>query len=154
MQGKAWGSRLEEAAGGLRRRRWKWIAAIAGGAVVAGLVWLMVVLVPFGYAVLNNPFNDRPFNRSVWLQAANDDWKNRRGPMTDDLRRHYLRQGMTKSAVRKVLGRSSHSENDQKRGDVDYYSIGAWGLFPIDPYCLVIQYDTAGRLVSTRIEGG
>lgn len=123
--------------------------------MATGLVWLMVVLAPFGYAVLNDPFNDRPFNRSIWLQAANrDDSKNPRGPMADDLCRRYLRQGMTKSAVRKLLGRSGNSEHHDERGDVDYYNLGAWGLFPIDPSYLVVQYDKAGLIVSTTIEGG
>jgi hypothetical protein len=58
---------------------------------------------------------------------------------------------MTKSAVRELLGKPSNSEEDERRGD-DCYNIGAWGVFPIDPYYIVIHYDRAGRIVSTRIE--
>jgi len=130
------------------------MALIAGGVVAAILIASIVFVAPFAHAMLNTPFNDRPFDRSTWLRAANDDGlRNPRGPMADDLRRRYLRPEMTKSAVRELLGKPSNSEEDERRGNVDRYNIGAWGVFPIDPYYIVIHYDPAGRIISTRIEG-
>ena len=123
------------------------------GAVAALLLLLLgLVYGPTIYSLLRNPFNDRTFDRSVWIEAASGpEVRNPRGPMAEDLRARFLHRGMSKRDVRALLGESSNSQYEEEMGVEDHYFLGHWGEMSIDGDYLIIHYDKRRRLVSTEI---
>jgi len=132
------------------KRRWVKVVLLVSASVLSVLVIAFFVIVPREF--YNSPYNDKGFDRGIWLSAArNDDMRNPRGPMAEDLRRHYLRNGMTREQVRRLLGKPDNSEYDEQQGKVDHYFLGAWGFISIDGDLFIVHYDKSGRLISTEI---
>lgn len=112
---------------------------------------LVVIFGPWVYEMNKNPYNDARFERTTWLASASSwDSKNPRGPMADDVRRNYLRIGMPKKAVRKLLGKSNNSQHNEQQNE-DHYFIGNWGYMSIDGDFLIIHYNKAKKLDSSEI---
>ena len=131
------------------KRRWvkEAILLIASGLSV--LVIAFFVIVPREF--YNNPYNDKAFDRKVWLSAARSDkMHNPRRQMAEDLQKNYLRKGMTRGQVRRLLGKSN-GEYDDQQGDMDWYFLGARGYRPKQGYFLSVHYDKSGNLISTQI---
>jgi len=136
----------------LKRTRLRKALIIITIAVSAVVLATLVMIGPFLYEMLRNPYNDRPFDRKVWLSAADDDSRdNPRGPMAEDLRRRFLRKGMAKKEVRSLLGDPRNSWYEEARGREDHYFLGYWGYMSMDGDYLVVHYDKAGKATSTEI---
>jgi hypothetical protein len=91
-------------------RKWKKTLLILSIAIIGFILYHLINFGVFLYIVKNNPFNDRKFERSIWLSASgNHTAKNPRGPMAEDIRKNYLQIGMSKSDVRKLLGKTDNS---------------------------------------------
>lgn len=90
-----------------------------------------------------DPFAGQSFDRAVWHKFHNNhEPDNPRASMSKDLRRRYLRQGLTKQEVVKLLG-----EPDMNKSDNMYeYNLGMWSGFRIDYDGLQIHFDAEGRL--------
>lgn len=115
-------------------------------------VFIVVRLWPPTRGVSANPFATEPFDQSKWIRAkSGPEVKNPRGPMAEDLRRHYLQRGMSKKQVRQLLGPPSNSEYEEAKGNVDSYFLGHWGDWSIDGDYLIIRYHKSGRVASTEI---
>ena len=119
--------------------------------VVVAIVVALVLFIAYELGLLGSPFNDKKFVRSVWLASAhNDDARNPRGRMAEDLISNHLRIGMSKSDVRKLLGKSNNSEYDETQ-NTDCYFLGHWGFMSIDGDYLIIRYNNAYQIKSTEI---
>jgi hypothetical protein len=93
-------------------------------------------------------WDDRPFDRKVWLaNASNYGRGNPRGQMADDLRKRWLRKGMTRKEVKALLG----EPDPQGPEGVYEYNLGNWAWCPICPDVLDIHFDKSGRLVRAEI---
>ena len=136
----------------MKRTRLRKVMIVMGVAVSAVVLATIVMVGPFLYEVFRNPYNDKPFDRKVWLSAADDDSRdNPRGPMADDLRRRFLRKGMMKKEVRSLLGDPANSQYEEARGREDHYFLGYWGYMSTDGDYLIVHYDKAGKVTSTEI---
>lgn len=136
----------------MRGWRWKWIAIIVGGIAAAALVVLIVIVAPFAYALFRNPFDDKPFQRGIWLRAASDSSpRNPRGLMAEDLRNRFLRKGMPKKSVHSLLGEPDNSQYDEQVLHVDCYYLGSWGFMDMEGDYLVVHYDKAEKIASTEV---
>lgn len=102
--------------------------------------------------VFANPFAAQRFDRAKWLAAAPvAPGKNARGPMAEDLRRRYIRRGMTRTEVQHLLGPPNSLGCDEKAAGGDWYYLGPWGSMSIDGDYLGIHYGKDGRVESTEI---
>ncbi len=121
------------------------------------LIALLVYILPFSvnYWLYERPFRRERFNQARWLSAPTslsepDPTHNPRGPMAEDLRRHFLHKGMSKASVIRLLGRPSGCGESEGPNEYCYY-LGAHGAMSIDGDYLVIHQDRYGRIVSTEI---
>ena len=119
---------------------------------MAVLVVLIVFQVLLFYAVVRDPFDDKPFDRDTWLRAATaTSGPNPRGPMAEDLRRRFLRAGMSRKAVNSLLGKPDGGWDDKQKLHEDHYNLGQWSILSIEPDYLVIHYDKDDRIDRTVI---
>ena len=132
-----------------RRTRAAALAALA----VLGMVVTAVTIVRFVGAAAEwyfTPPRQRPFDRDLWLRSR--PWTKQNGhdntcwSMTDDLQKRYLRPGMTRPQVERLLGRPDRV----RRADFFRYTVGDDG--PSDPALLTIFFDRLGRLILARTE--
>lgn len=124
--------------------------AVALSAVMV-IVVALVLVIAYELGLLGSPFDDKIFVRSEWLASAhNCEMRNPRGRMAEDLISNHLRIGMSKSDVRKLLGKSNNSEYDETQ-NTDYYFLGGWGFMSIDGDYLIIRYNNAYQIKSTEI---
>ena len=121
-----------------------WVLVIALLALVG---WFLAQMVPGLTVLLANPFNERRFDRQVWLAATHETGRsNQRGPMAEDLRRRILNRGLSRSKVEAILGKPSGAAPG-----LDEYYLGNWGPFSIEADYLRLHYDSGKRLTSTEI---
>jgi hypothetical protein len=123
--------------------------------IILGIMLICIVLfirsplyIVFDMMVNQDPFNDRAFNREVWL-AHHEDWSmaNPRGRMAYSVRDLLLESRMTREEVIELLGPpevGSESHSIQ-------YLLGAWSGFRIDYDFLVISFDEDDRVNEVRI---
>lgn len=131
-----------------RRRILLGVGIVAGFAIVGAVIWFH----PLVRLMLHNPFDAERFEQAKWKSAVTDrEGRNPRGPMAGDLRRRFLKKGMSKKAVRALLGEPDNSESDEMAGNVDRYFLGHWGPMSIDGDYLIIHYDQSGGIVSTEM---
>jgi hypothetical protein len=122
---------------------------------VALLILAALVLVAAtGYAGLRwwklraNHYDDQPFERQVWLSnAGSSDQKNPRGLMAYDVQKRFLKRGMTREAVQKVLGKPDAVKSERLYS----YNIGNWGGCFLCAEVLEIGFDKNGRLTKAKI---
>ncbi|MGE6220003.1 hypothetical protein ACQKCH_09265 [Nubsella zeaxanthinifaciens] len=90
------------------------------------------------------------YDKDIWTKNANQNSDNPRFDMTEDLRKNYLLKG-TKS--KKVFDLLDKPENvDTTEFGIHWtYSIGSNPGFHIDPFYLVVDFDSTGKLTETRI---
>lgn len=117
------------------------------GVVVFGLVlgFGAVQLLIFG-VLFGDPFDDRDFDRDVWM-AHSQDWRpdNPRGQMAQDLRDRLLRERPSRSQVIELLGPPRYQRPDR----ISYY-LGSWGFGP-DCDWLEIYFGEDDAVVGARI---
>ena len=97
------------------------------------------------------------FQREVWIaHSANDDPRNPRGKMVDDLIDRHLQNGMSCTQVLVLLGPPAEPPNGLiptdpciGRRELSWF-IGNWNGFGIDDNYLVVKFDERGVLVSAR----
>lgn len=126
-----------------RRRKWPHVALVC--LVCAAGLWLA--------ADYHDAFNDRRFDRAVWMSAKADDPDSPRGPMARDVLRHHLRQGMLREDVLRLLGPPDDDPTFPYLfgNDSMSYLIGMGGGFRMDYYTLTVQFDPSGKLISADI---
>jgi hypothetical protein len=94
------------------------------------------------------PYYESKFNREVWINEEKyreNKWYSPRIKMIADLRKNYLKKGMSQTAVRELLG-----EPLKKQDDLLVYPIGA-RMNRIDPDFLEIYFDLNGHLIETKL---
>ncbi len=90
------------------------------------------------------------YDKDVWLKNANDKSDNPRFEMIDNLREDYLVKGISSSEVNGLLGIAE--EIDTTKFGIHWsYSIGSNPGMHIDPYFLMVDFDSTGHLIETRI---
>jgi outer membrane protein assembly factor BamE (lipoprotein component of BamABCDE complex) len=95
----------------------------------------------------HDPFSGSDFDRSVWLQYANNYISdNPRASMVEDLKKHYLLPGMSRSDVVELLG---PPEAEPVRNTFSYI-VGKWSGYRMDHDALLIKFDSGERLVSVE----
>ncbi len=91
------------------------------------------------------------FDKELWLKNQNSNPDNPRFDMMDDLERNYIKKGMDRFEIVKLLGTPAYDTVDRP---MEYtYEIGSNPGFHMDSYFLVIKFDSTGRLVSFATEG-
>jgi hypothetical protein len=135
-------------------RRWKRLIA---------LIVLLVGIV-YGCVVLDHhldPFDDQPFNATLWAQATEQE----RGPMARDAFR-FLPAGLSAQAVREVLGEPGEillpgaaDRWGMKPHDAETwpYWLGCWsaiGPYGFDSAFLYVHFDRNGCVARAEITGG
>jgi hypothetical protein len=107
---------------------------------------------PFAY-----PFDDRAFEQNTWMRDDGSNVNSIRGLMTADLITNYLKPGMSKAEVKRLLGSPDSQEKPdafspappQGAGGVVWcYHIGSWSGMRIDADFLAVLFDKSGVVVS------
>ena len=99
------------------------------------------------------PYDDRPFDRSVWLRNAGVSGENPRGRMAEDVRHRVIRPGMPRREIHALLGGPSRPRPGQPgepTASADWYFLGNVAWFHDYGY-LVVSYGNDGKVVSTSI---
>jgi len=90
------------------------------------------------------------FDKDVWLKNQNSKSDNPRFDMVDDLVKNYLERGMERKEIVQLLGLPTY---DTAEYVFEYsYQIGSNSGFNIDPYFLVIEFDSKGQMIDSRVE--
>jgi len=105
-----------------------------GALIAAGL---------FGYlyfVVLDNPFDNKEFNRELWIDFHDrDELPNPRGEMLEDLTNNHLHKGMKKEEVINLLGLPDYIVED----NLIRYELGLWAGFNVNTVYLHIEFSSA-----------
>lgn len=120
-------------------------------AIVCILLLVRSPLYLFLDVMLNpDPFNDRAFNREVWLDHY-EDWgtMNPRGRMGKSVQELLLNSGMTRVEVKRLLGPPEIDSEDY----AIQYLLGPYSGFRIDYDFLVISFDEDDRVKEVGIIG-
>jgi hypothetical protein len=117
---------------------------------------LVVALVGYGaiawWRAYSNHYDDKPFDRTLWLANAEDRGHNPRGLMAQDLVKRVLRSGMTKKQVSDLLGKpDAPSQSDHRGLDIYEYNVGNWGGCPFCPDVVDVVFDNSGKLAKADI---
>lgn len=118
----------------------KYIGFLAG-------FFLIGVLAFCGYlyfVVLDDPFNNRDFDKEIWLKSHADmDPDNPRGEMYEDLVENHLSKGMSKTEIFGLLGQPDFQNTE----DLMSYNLGMWSGMRIDYDSLDLKFTADGGLV-------
>jgi hypothetical protein len=96
-----------------------------------------------------DPFDNRAFNRSVWLAQANSpNPKNPRARMVSDIERHYIKPGISQQQVIELLGKPDFNKQQE---NVYGYILGAWSAFGVDYNWLVVHFDSNSLVTETDV---
>ncbi|WP_291723646.1 hypothetical protein [Bernardetia sp.] len=88
------------------------------------------------------------YNKDIWIKNQNQSSDNPRFEMTKDLRENYLLKGMSIDTVFSLLDEPKYIDTIESRIQWTY-PIGSNPGFHIDPYYLVIDFDSTGHLIET-----
>ncbi|MBX3163925.1 MAG: hypothetical protein KF900_05550 [Bacteroidetes bacterium] len=90
------------------------------------------------------------YDRETWVKNENQKSDNPRFDMVEDLRQNYLLKGTSFKKVYELLDKAEII--DTAEYEIHWtYSIGSNSGFHIDPYYLVVDFDSTGHLIATRI---
>lgn len=92
----------------------------------------------------------KEFDKQVWIKSSNDDPENPRYHMIEDLKKNYLRIGMSSEQVYNLLGQARYIDTN-KLGIQWTYPIGSNPGMHIDPFSLVIEFDSVNEMTGTEI---
>lgn len=90
------------------------------------------------------------YDKGVWLKNENQKPDNPRFDMVEDLKSNFLIKGISFDEVKGILGKAGTIDTNHL-GIHWTYSIGSNPGMHIDPYYLVIEFDSSGQLTETRI---
>jgi hypothetical protein len=126
---------------GLRFRGKRILIFSTGTFIASALVFITV-------CQLFDPFDHRPFNRSVWIaQTNNEDPDNPRAKMVGDLQRRFIKWGTPCKRVIELLG-----EPDFMGPDNEYeYILGMWSGFRMDYDTFNVYFDSDGLVTGTQV---
>lgn len=120
------------------------LCLVSVGIVICGIALLIAL-------AKNNPFipyDDKEFDQALWKSYTPDDYlaDSPRLPMAADLQQNYIKPGMTRDQIVKLLGEpGNHSE------EVYIYGLGkSDGLWP-RLYFLDVYFDSSEKVVEARI---
>ena len=126
---------------------WKRAIAVSGlGALVltmSAVVYFWRPITEFYDTFLNDPVDDRPFDRTTW-HAMHGSWDadNPRGRMVKALRTQLLDSRPTQPQVLDLLGEPEF----ERRDDLLSYNLGMWSGFRIDYDSLDVHFGSDGRV--------
>ena len=130
-------SELGEVAGHAKPQRLK--------KIIAAIVLFAIVALGFACWSWLNSFRDIPFDREAWLSYEVYSEDTTRMRMCSDLCKHYLKPGMTRNGVRKLLGKPDSDDVTEW-----HYDVGPEWL-RIDRTILCIQFDNFGKVMGFRV---
>jgi hypothetical protein len=117
------------------------------GLVLLGLVTCgMLILLTTIIFARNNPFipyDDRKFDQALWESSQWNDPDTPRLQMVADLQRNYIEPGMTREQIVELLGEPGNNSEE-----VFIYGLG---MSDARLYFLDVYFDSAGKLIETRI---
>ncbi|CAN5304372.1 hypothetical protein BH09BAC5_BH09BAC5_14150 [soil metagenome] len=90
------------------------------------------------------------FDKGVWMQNSNDKSDNPRFDMIDDLKNNYLKIGMASQDVHSLLDQPTYIDTN-KYGIHWTYPIGSNPGMHIDPYSIIIEFDSLGKYTGTDL---
>ena len=95
-------------------------------------------------------FSCKPkFDKEIWLKNQNDNDDNPRFDMVNDLTENHLKRGVNRKEVVNLLGLPLYDTVDNR---LEYsYAIGSNPGMHIDPFYLIVAFDSSGRMVHVRI---
>jgi hypothetical protein len=131
---------------GIGRLGWRFRDAIfIIGTFIACVLAFFSVCGPF-YPF--DPFDNRAFNRSVWLaQADSNNPDNPRARMVGDLQRHYIKPGISQQRVIELLGKP----DSERQNNVYEYILGMWSGFRIDYDTFDVHFDSNDLVTRTQV---
>lgn len=91
------------------------------------------------------------YDKNIWVKNEHQNTDNPRFDMMEDLMKNYLLKGTSSDKVFELLDKPKDIDTNQL-GIHWTYPIGSNPGFHIDPYYLVIDFDSTGNLTATRIE--
>jgi len=115
--------------------------------IFSTLIGLLVIGVAtlffYSYFFIDSPFDDKKFDKQVWLKFEKVyDMDNPRGQMVSDLIDNFLKKGMNKQEVVKILGKPDFEKSE----NVFKYNLGMWSGYRVDCDSLDIEFDKTNRL--------
>jgi hypothetical protein len=117
------------------------IVGAIGGTIILGYVGFVLYVY---LIVFENPFNNKEFNKVEWQKYHKDmNPDNPRGEMFESLTDDYLKQGMSKLEVIKLLGKPDFKEEENFLS----YNLGMWSGFRMDYDSLDLKFSNNGNLV-------
>jgi hypothetical protein len=90
------------------------------------------------------------YDKEIWSKNANQNSDNPRFDMVKDLQQNYLLNGVSADKILDLLGKAE-SIDTTEFGIHWTYSVGSNPGLNIDPYYLVVDFDSIGHLTETRI---
>jgi hypothetical protein len=117
--------------------------------IILGFVIICVLAFISLYAFVmsigdSNPFNNREFDQTVWLSMDNDmNPDNPRGEMFSSLIEEHLKEGMTISQVKVLLGEPDIKDEKALLS----YNLGVWSGMRIDYDSLDLVFSESGKLI-------
>lgn len=124
-------------------KRWVKGTLLGCGLLLLACVSGMFLMVFLFHLLVPNPFDDRPFDREVWLaEAGLPGPDNPRGQMYEDLLEKHLKKGMTKAEVLALLGKPDATS----RSRLFSYELGMWSGMRIDTDTLDVEFDGTDKV--------
>lgn len=116
--------------------------------------WAVALGLPILWVRLTTPltpYDDEPFNSDAWIAATDCQVGCVRGKMVYSLQDRYLKAGMSKREVVKILGPANPSSGPKpsKNHSIVNYLIGNWSGMKIDSDFLAIEFDENEKLVQS-----
>jgi hypothetical protein len=122
------------------------------------IVFITVLLLALvTYRHLQSPYGHRKFESQVWRSASveslGNEPTNPRGPMTEDLIKHVLALGQSKSQTLELLGRPDMTKtNTHGCEGISYYIGGYSGGYLLPGYdYLCLEFDSDDKLIKKTI---
>ena len=101
-----------------------------------------------------NPFNDEPFSKEAWADAAAE----QRAAMAEDLVTHHVSPGMSSKQVVSLLGEPGEiwvkGTGFRVKGERTLvYYIGSWSTQGMDDAFVCVHLDDTGSVIEAEISG-
>jgi hypothetical protein len=98
--------------------------------------------------IFNDPFDDRTFDQTVWLQQRNASTRdNPRGLMAHDLATLIETKHLTRAEVIALLGEPDARSSEE----VFSYHIGMWSGFRMDDDTFDVHFDSSGHVDDAKV---
>jgi hypothetical protein len=122
------------------------------------LFFVVGILGLWALDVLTRPnFGSRKFDQAIWKRNGSTNGNNPRMGMIDDLRKNYLRSGISREAVLKLLGKESSEEKSNKVVPSYQYIYHSYryvyyiGTHKLENWFLSVSFDNEDGLTETEV---